>query len=114
MDEKNIQQSLVPIRVNITNNRTNTPVLEPNNAADINNIITEMKAVLYELHNKTDKVSVKTKQILQSAISIVDHNGNIANNNTIKYNHPKIQDQINHVKSSTFVKAFVKSIQVRF
>ena len=31
---------------NITNNRINTPVLEPNNTADINSIKTKMKAVL--------------------------------------------------------------------
>ena len=55
--------------------RTNTHVLVPNKqqfinnpaTADINNIISEIKAVLSELHNKTDKVPVTTKQILLSA-----------------------------------------------
>ena len=67
------------IRCNITNNRTNAPVVVPNNTTDINNIITEIKAVL-------PKVDYTTKQIL-SAISTVDHNCNITNNNTIKCIH---------------------------
>ena len=75
-----------------------------NNTADINNFITEIKAVLSELHNKREKVSVKTKQILLSAISAVDHNGNITNTNFNKYIHPKCKIKLNHVKSSTIVK----------
>ena len=49
-----------------------------------------MQTVLSKLHNRTDKVSVGTKQILLSAMSIVDHDGNITNTNTIKCIHPKI------------------------
>ena len=79
---------------NITNNRTNTPVVVSNSTAERNNIIREIKAVLSELHSKT---------ILLSAMSTVDHHGNISNTNAIKCIHQKIQDQINHVKSSTTV-----------
>ena len=56
-----------------------------------------MKAILSELHNTKDEVSVKTKQTLLSTMSTADHNGNITNTNNIKCMHPKIQDQINDV-----------------
>ena len=46
MDEKNILQSLLLSKINITTNRTKTPVLVPSTTADVNNIMTEIKAVI--------------------------------------------------------------------
>ena len=99
------------MRSKITNNRTNTLVLVPGKqqlidntaTADVNNVVSEIKAVLAELHNKVGKASVKTKQKLLSAMSTADHNGNITNNIGIKFMDIKLQEQINHVKSSTTV-----------
>ena len=72
---------LTPNQQEVINNPT---------TGDINNIITELRTVINQLHNKTDKVSVKTKQILVSAISTVDNNGTLTNSNTIKYMYPNI------------------------
>ena len=72
---------LTPNKQSVINNPT---------TGDINNIITELRTVINQLHNKTDKVSVKTKQILVSAISTVDNNGTLTNINTIKYMYPNI------------------------
>ena len=99
------------MRCNITNNRTNTPVLEPSKqqltnipaTAETNDIITEIKAVLSELPNNTGKISVETKQMLLSAMSTADQNGNITNTKDIKRIHPKIHSQINQVRSSTII-----------
>ena len=66
-----------------------------NPTADVNKIIMETKAVLSELHSRTDGVSVQTKQILLSAMSAVDYAGNITSTNAIKSMHPQMQDQIN-------------------
>ena len=55
-----------------------------------NNIFQQLQNIISRLKSKKDKVSVQTKHIILSALACVDNNGQLTNENMIKYIHPNI------------------------
>ena len=54
------------------------------------NILQQLQLFLSRLCRNTDKVSVKTKQILLGALACVDDKGQITNEDALKCIHPEI------------------------